>query len=99
MEKQVRDFEVDYELDWEYSVSIEKLEEDIKELKKLGATKVCIEAESSYDVATICFIPITSRVETNEEYEKRVKTEKVRNDYNEQRDLETLARLKAKYEN
>lgn len=40
MEKQIKRFEVNYLLDWKYSVEISKIKEDIEEL---GATHIEIE--------------------------------------------------------
>lgn len=72
MEKKLLYFKVDYQLDWEDEVSIEKLEKDIKAMKKLGVTEVNI--YTVFDSITIR--PIKSRVETDEEYKLRITEEK-----------------------
>ena len=98
MEKQIRDFKVEYELDWEYGVSIEQIEKDIKELKKIGVTKLDIEAGVNHDCPYLTIEPMQNRIETDDEYKKRVGEIQYRNEETKRRDLEQLARLKEKYE-
>ena len=98
MKKQIRDFKVEYELDWDYGVSIEQIEKDIKELKKLGVTKIDIEPGVNYDCPYLTIEPIQNRIETDDEYKKRVGEIQYRNEETKRRDLEQLARLKEKYE-
>ena len=99
MEKQLRNFKVTYELEhWEYGVSIEQLEEDIKLMKELGVTEVEIDSGISYDCTYVTIQPIQKRMETDEEYKKRVGEIKFREEERKRRDLEQLARLKEMYE-
>ena len=98
MEKQVRNFKVDYQLDWEYGVSIEQLEKDVKAMKELGVTEVDIEASVFYDCAELTIQPLQKRPETDEEYKKRIGEIKYREEERKRRDLEQLARLKEMYE-
>tara|TARA_R110000851_G_scaffold260778_5_gene413328 strand:- start:83 stop:382 length:300 start_codon:yes stop_codon:yes gene_type:complete len=98
MEKQIREFKVDYELDWDYGVSLEKLEVDIKLMKELGVNQINIESGISYDCPYVTIEPVQRRIETDDEYEKRVGEIKYRNEETKRRDLEQLARLKDKYE-
>ena len=98
MEKQIKNFKVAYELDWEYEVSIEKLEEDIKLMKELGVTSVEIEAETYYDSSYVKIQTYQRREETDEEFEQRVGAVKRREEEIKRRDLEQLERLKNKYE-
>jgi hypothetical protein len=40
---------IDYPLDWEHNISLDKLRQDIDALEKLGATHVSIEVAQFYD--------------------------------------------------
>jgi hypothetical protein len=97
MNKQVRDFKIEHSLDWEYGVSIEQIEEDIKKLKSLGVTRIEIEAYNSYDCAYLSIETLQNRLETDDEYKDRIGKVKYREEAEKKRDLEQLARLKEKY--
>ena len=97
MEKQERDFEINYSLNWAYGVAIEQLKKDIKELEKLGANRVDIEPYISYDCPHIEINAICRRLETDEEFEQRKKEVEARQEQYRQRELKQLAELKAKY--
>lgn len=98
MEKQTREFKVDYVLDWGHGVSLEQLEEDIKLMKDLGVTQINIDSGISYDCPYVTIEPVQSRIETDEEHKKRVGEIQYRNEETKRRDLEQLARLREKYE-
>lgn len=97
MEKQERDFKINYPLDWTYGVSIEQLKKDIEEIEKLGATHVNIEHGISYDCSYVDIDVICRRIETDEEFEQRKKEDEARQEQRRQRELKQLAELKAKY--
>jgi len=97
MEKEVRRFETNYSLDWQYGVEISKLKEDLEALEKLGATHVEIDPYTEYDSAYVKIEAYCERIETDEEFEQRKKQVEARQEQIRQRDLKQLAELKAKY--
>lgn len=99
MEKQERNFKINYPLDWTYGVSIERLKKDIEEIEKLGATHVNIEHGIDYDCSYVEIDAICRRIETDEEFEQRKKEVEARWEKYRQQELKQLAELKAKYEN
>lgn len=99
MEKQERNFKINYQLDWTYGVSIKQLKKDIEEIEKLGATHVNIEHGIDYDCSYVEIDAICRRIETDEEFEQRKKEVEARLEKYRQQELKQLADLKAKYEN
>lgn len=97
MDKKVRQFKIDYALDWEYGVEIKKLREDLEELEKLGATHVEIESSISYDCAYTTIEAIAERMETDDEYQARTDEEQRRKDEIARRELDQLRKLQEKY--
>ena len=97
MEKQKREFKIDYTLDWEYGVEISKIRQDLDAIEKLGATNVLIESGMSYDVPYTTIEAISDRIETDSEYEERIQLEEKRQEEIRRRDLEQLEKLKSKY--
>lgn len=97
MKKTTRSFDVDYHLDWSYSVTIEQIKKDIEELEKLGATRVEIGIYDDHGDSYLDIKAISERVETDEEYQERVDEVKRRKEYEKHRELEELKRLKDKY--
>lgn len=73
--------------------SIDKLIKELEEAKKKGATNVCINDAEGADVDTYYYRP-----ETDEEFEKRKLKVKKSQEIIKKRELEQLAKLKAKYE-
>ena len=71
MKKQKIQIPVDYNLDWNFSVDLNKIKNDILELEKLGATHIEITSSVSYDCAEIEIQAFVERQETEEEYQKR----------------------------
>lgn len=98
MEKEIRKFKVEYSFDWTYGVEIKKMREDLDALEKLGATHVEIEPGISYDCHYVEIYATADRIETDEEFNKRVAETNRRQADNERRELEQLQRLKLKYE-
>ena len=97
MEKEERDFKLEYQLDWTYGVEISKLKSDIEALEKLGATHVEIEHGINYDCSYVEIGAICRRIETDEEFEQRKKEVEARQEQNKQRELKQLQELKTKY--
>ena len=97
MEKEIRVFEVDYSLDWEYSVEISKIRADLDAIEALGATHVEIEASLSYDCAFVTIEPVSEHLETDEEFKARVEEVEQRESEIKRRELEQLEKLKSKY--
>ena len=85
---------VRYSFDWDGIRSITEIEEDVAELKKLGATHIEMKAE---DCGLIDFYACKKRFETDDEYNERIAIEKQRQDKKKQRDLETYERIKKQY--
>lgn len=98
MEKQVKQFDVKFNFDWGYGVEISKIRADLDELEKLGATHIEIEANVFYDSATLNIEAKCERLETDEEFKKRINEIKQREAITKQRELNELNRLKQKYE-
>jgi hypothetical protein len=97
MEKEVRNFKIDYSLNWTYGVEIKKLREDLEALEKLGATHVEIEPGISYDCPYVEINAMCERIETDEEFKARIDEVNRRQEENKRRELEQLERLKLKY--
>lgn len=97
MEKQERNFKLNYQLDWAYGVEISQLKKDIEELEKLGATHVEIESVTSYDSSYIEIDAYCKRIETDEEFNQRKKELDMRKEKMKQRELKQLEELISKY--
>ena len=97
MEKEIRVFEVDYQLDWEYSVEISRLRADLDAIEALGATHVEIESCSDYDYSYLKIEPVSEHLETDEEFKARVEEFEKKQSEIKRRELEQLEKLKSKY--
>ena len=97
MGKQVKRFEVPFNFDWTYGVTIEKLRKDLDELEKLGVKEIDIEVEENCGTASVTIEAFIEREETDEEFEKRVNEEKQRQEEIKRRELQQLEQLKSKY--
>lgn len=97
MEKELRIFEVNYSLDWEYSVEISKIRADLDAIEALGATHVEIVSSIMYDSAYVTIEPVSERLETDEEFKARVEEVEKRQSEIKRRELEQLEKLKTKY--
>lgn len=97
MEKEIRVFEVDYSLDWEYSVEISKIRADLDAIEALGATHVEINSSTRYDCDYVTIKPVSEHLETDEEFKARVKEVEQRQSEIKMRELELLEKLKSKY--
>lgn len=97
MSKIIRNFKIDYSLDWTYGIDIEDLRKDLDELEKLGATHIEIEPYVSYDCPGVSIDAYANRLETDDEYNERVRIEKFRKKEIEDRELEQLMKLQEKY--
>ena len=65
--------------DWSGDQPIEKLESDIKELKKKNVTHVNIKVETDYsDYSYVVFSAFKERLETDKEFKTRIENEKRR---------------------
>lgn len=96
-EKQIREFEINYPLDWTYEVKVSKLREDLDALERLGVTRVDIEAYIDYDYAHIDIKAISERMETDEEFSQRIETERREEEKIRILELDQLEKLKLKY--
>lgn len=86
---------VDYMLHWTCGVTVEKIREDLDILEKLGVVEVLIETDWNNDIQIEAYI---NRLETDEEYEKRIEEERLRKKALELRELQQFEKLKKKYE-
>jgi len=83
-------------LRWGYGVEISQIKKDIEELEKLGATYIDIEPGEG-EISANCEI-FCRRIETDEEYEKRIEEDKKEQEEIKRRELKLLEELKFKYE-
>ena len=97
MEKQEIDFNIDYDLDWNYEVEIEQLKTDISELEKLGTTHVMIYSYEVYDSSITEIRPIQRRIESDEEFLIRKTDEDKREEELRKSEMEQYERIKKKY--
>ncbi len=97
--KQIRRFEIDYHLEWEYGVTIKQIRYDLDQIERLGATHVDIEAETHWDQSIVTIEAHAEREETDEEYKNRIRKEELKNKEIEKRERTQLKKLKEKYEN
>lgn len=89
---------LDYYIDWSHA-TIDEIRENLNELEQLGATHIDVEIDDDYGSYSVKITPKQERLETDEEYEKRIAYEKKLADRVRERELEQLAKLKAKYDN
>jgi len=99
MEKKIIIKTIDYELSWIYGVSIERIREDLKAVEELGATHIEIEAFENYGEIDLSVESYVKRLETDEEFNKRLNKEKDLLKQLQERELQEYKRLKSKYDN
>ena len=97
MKKKLRIFDIKYNLNWSYSVSIEKMKKDLITLEKMGATHISIEPYETFGEAEVHIEAEARRLETDEEYNERTLEEQERELINKQYEIRTFNRIKAKY--
>ena len=97
MERETIDFEIQFDLDWQHKPSIAKIREDLDAIEELGATNVNIETSYSYEVCFTTINAIQERLETEEEFAKRLDIINQREKEVEKREIELLNYLKLKY--
>ncbi len=98
MEKQIRKFRVSFDFDWTHGVPLWRIKDDLDELEKLGVTEIVIEAEELYGNTSVSIEGFTMRLETDEEYDARIKKENQRQEAIKRKELDDLEFLKRKYE-
>ena len=99
MEKIEITAKVNYHFDWSNKTRISQIREDLDALEKLGATYINIDPISTYGEAYVEMTSFCQRFETDQEYEDRLELKEKLSESNKQKELDTLARLKAKYDN
>lgn len=99
MGKEEIDVKIDYELYWDSigEVKISDLKHDIEELEKRGATHITIDHGIYYESSYVTIEPICRRLETDEEYAKRLKNQESLNKQRIERELKQLNELRLKY--
>ena len=90
---------IPFDFNWEYGVELNRLTEDLKNLKELGATHIEIESDEYYGMACTTIEAYCYREETNEEVNQREIDKKNSIVNIEKSEREILERLKLKYEN
>lgn len=95
--KQRVEIPISYNFSWAYGVSIKKIREDLDFVEKLGATDINITYGESYGAPYLDIEAVVSRLETDEEFEKRIKNFEAQQKLTEQRELKELERLQLKY--
>ena len=98
MDKIVRNFEIEKDLDWTYGIEIKRLREELDRLEKKGATHIDIEPYSNYDSAFVDISAYANRIETDEEFKERIEKEQARQKAIEEREIEQLKKLQEKYQ-
>lgn len=94
MEKQVRDFKIDFDFEWTYGISIDKLQADLNKLRELGCTRIDMEPSISYDCPYLEIEAYANRIETDEECQQRIEEEEKRKEELYQRDLQMIEHIK-----
>jgi len=97
MKKKFRIFDVKYNLNWIYSVSIEQIKKDLIALEKMGATHISIEPYETFGEVDVHIEAEARRLETDEEYNERILEEQKRELIHKQYEIRTFNKIKAKY--
>ena len=77
--------------------AISDIKHDIEELEKRGATHITIDHGIYYESSYVTIEPICRRLETDEEYAKRLKNQESLNKQRIERELKQLNELRLKY--
>jgi hypothetical protein len=96
-EKIIKQFPVNYDLQWTYGVSIADIRRDLDIIEAMGATHVDIESYESYGSVTININVKAEREETDEEFRERLESEERNRKRREEQELAQLETLMAKY--
>lgn len=96
MEKIIVKEEVYVYMGWFQGVTLTELKENIKTLEELGITYIELNVSELYGNDVTCY---KERLETDEEFNKRLELQSIRAEKQKERDLATLKALKEKYEN
>ena len=97
MKKKLRIFDVKYNLNWSYSVSIEQIKKDLIALEKMGATHISIDPYEQFGEVDVHIEAEARRLETNEEYNERILEEQKRELIYKQYEIRTFNKIKEKY--
>lgn len=92
-------FKIDYELDWSYSVEIQKIRKDLDALELLGATHVDIVPDLEYDCPVLSIQAYVEREETEDDIRERLALQEKQQALVEAKERQQLMMLKLKYEN
>jgi len=98
MQKQIIKEPINYEIDFN-DLHIDDLQEHLNRMKLKGATHIDIDCDTGMTGAFLVIDIYKSRFETDEEIAKRITLKEQRKEIEKERELRTLAVLKAKYEN
>ena len=92
MEKQIRRFDISGGFDWS-GETIESIREDLDNLEAKGATHIEIDV-NEYSCSISAY---AERLETDEEYEGRIKAKQESDERFKQLEIERYEKIKAKY--
>jgi len=95
--KVTRKFPVEYQFTWQYGEKLSKIKSDIVELEKRGVTHIYMDAYKEYGDMYISVNAYAHRMETDEEYNRRILFERSEENKIKNEELALLAKLKAKY--
>ncbi len=98
MNKLEKTIKLNYYLNWTYGVEIKQIREDLDAVEKLGATHIDIDYGERWGDPYVDIDAFYKRLETDEEYEMRMRETKAKEDLEKQRELHLLENLKKKYE-
>jgi len=99
MKKEIREFKIEYPINWEYGVTVQELSSDLERIKELGATHINIEPYDYYGSLGVLFEAVCERMETDAEFNERVNKDNTIKESIKKKELKQLEELKKKYEN
>jgi hypothetical protein len=98
MEKKTIEEKINVEIDWLYEpIEIKDFKDEIEYIEKLGATHIEFNVSDSFDSISIEVSVFKRRLETDEEYCKRLEHNKIFNDRVREQELKKLQELIEKY--
>jgi len=99
MEKKIIKAKVGFDFHWTYGIELKKIKEDLETLEKLGVTEIDIKVDDDYGCHFVSIEAFVERLETDEEFDKRIVFEKKQKEEITLREMAQLERLKKKYQN
>lgn len=91
-------FEIPFDFKWTFGTPLEDIKSDIEKLEGLGVTHIDIDSTIYYDCSHVTITAEQVRIETDEEFQKRIDTALRKEEVTKQIELGQLKILKEKYE-